>query len=54
MRGRAIPVDPQASTMERLAEDHELDEDLIRDERAHALREACWSCLPRVASCSRS
>ena len=26
--------------MERLADDHELDDDLLRDERAHALREA--------------
>jgi RNA polymerase sigma factor (sigma-70 family) len=40
MRGRAVPVDPATPTMERIADDHELDDDLLRDERAHALREA--------------
>jgi RNA polymerase sigma factor (sigma-70 family) len=40
MRGRAVPVDPATPTMERRDDDHELDDGLLRDERAHALREA--------------
>jgi len=38
LRGRAIPVDPQGVTLERLAEQPEADEALIRDERTRALR----------------
>ena len=38
LRGRAIPVDPQGVTLERLAEQPEADEELIRDERTRALR----------------
>ena len=40
MRGRSIPVDPATPTMERIADDNEVDDDLLRDERSHALREA--------------
>jgi RNA polymerase sigma factor (sigma-70 family) len=38
LRGRAIPVDPQGVTLERLAEQPEADDELIRDERTRALR----------------
>jgi RNA polymerase sigma factor (sigma-70 family) len=40
LRGRAIPVDPQSYTLERVGEQPEVDEDLIRDERARAFRAA--------------
>ena len=40
LRGRDTPVDPQGVTIERVAEQPELDEDLIREERSQALREA--------------
>jgi RNA polymerase sigma factor (sigma-70 family) len=40
LRGRDTPVDPQSYTMERVGEQPELDEDLIREERAQALRAA--------------
>jgi len=40
LRGRDTPVDPQGYTLERIGEQPELDEELIRDERVQALREA--------------
>jgi RNA polymerase sigma factor (sigma-70 family) len=40
LRGRDTPVDPQGYTLERIGEQPELDEELIRDERAQALRAA--------------
>ena len=40
LRGRDTPVDPQGYTLERIGEQPELDEELIRDERVQALRAA--------------
>jgi RNA polymerase sigma factor (sigma-70 family) len=40
LRGRATPVDPQAGTFERIGEQPDIDDALIRDERAEALRAA--------------
>jgi RNA polymerase sigma factor (sigma-70 family) len=40
LRGRDTPVDPQGFILERIGEQPELDEELIRDERAQAFREA--------------
>lgn len=39
-RGRSLPVDPAAPTLERPDVGHELDDQLLREESAHALREA--------------
>ena len=39
-RGRATPVDPQGYVLDRVGEQPELDEDLIRDERFQAFRAA--------------
>ena len=40
LRGRATPVDPQGDALERIGEQPDVDEALIRDERAQALRAA--------------
>jgi RNA polymerase sigma factor (sigma-70 family) len=39
LRGRDTPVDPQGVALDRVGEQPELDEELIRTERAQALRE---------------
>ena len=46
-RGRDTPVDPQAATMARADDLPELDENLIRDERLTALREAMLELPPQ-------
>ena len=46
MRGRDTPVDPHGATMDRLGEVHDLDEELLREERAQALREAMLELSP--------
>jgi RNA polymerase sigma factor (sigma-70 family) len=40
LRGRTTPVDPQSYALEGVGERHDLDEDLILDERAQAFRAA--------------
>ena len=40
LRGRSIPVDPQGGTFDRRDAQPDVDEDLIRDERLQAFREA--------------
>ncbi len=40
LRGRATPVDPQGGAFERIGEQPDVDDALIRDERAEALRAA--------------
>ena len=46
-RGRATPVDPQWAPWERPDDGPELDNDLIREERAIALREAMLELAPQ-------
>ena len=46
-RGRDTPVDPQAATMARAGDLPELDENLIREERLNALREAMLELPPQ-------
>jgi RNA polymerase sigma factor (sigma-70 family) len=47
LRARATPVDPQWATWERPDHRPELDNDLIREERAIALREAMLELTPQ-------
>ena len=47
LRGRATPVDPQWAPWERPDHRPELDNDLIREERAIALREAMLQLAPQ-------
>ena len=54
LRGRAIPVDPQGVTLERLAEQPEADEELIRDERTRALRAGSAGAAGRPARAARA
>ena len=46
-RGNDTPVDPQSSTMTGASDLPELDDNLIRQERAHALREAILELPPQ-------
>jgi RNA polymerase sigma factor (sigma-70 family) len=46
-RGRDTPVDPQAATMARADDLPELDENVIREERLNALREAMLELPPQ-------
>jgi RNA polymerase sigma factor (sigma-70 family) len=47
LRGRATPVDPQWAPWEQPGQEPELDSDLIREERAIALREAMLDLAPQ-------
>jgi RNA polymerase sigma factor (sigma-70 family) len=47
LRGRAAPVDPQWAQWERPDKEPELDSDLIRQERAIALRQAMLALAPQ-------
>jgi RNA polymerase sigma factor (sigma-70 family) len=46
MRGRDTPVDPHGATMDHLGEAPDMDEKLVREERAQALREAMLELSP--------
>ncbi len=40
VRGRTLPFDPQWSALDAPVDDHEIDENILAQERKHALREA--------------
>ena len=48
LRGHDMPVDPRSTTMTRADDLPELDANLIREERASALREAMLELPPRA------